>query len=523
MEQKILENIIKTALEQKVSSKEEIIKIERQFCDEKNYLVAPFYLLNQTYQRLLKQHKIQANPQLETLLRKAQIRSASGIVALTVITKPYPCPGHCLYCPAVANMPKSYLPEEPACRRALTLNFNPEQQVQKRIEMLQINGHDTDKIELIILGGTWSFYPKNYRTWFIKKCFEGANKKRSRSLAESQKINERAENRIIGITIETRPDYVNKAEVKDLRRLGVTRVELGVQSIYDDILALNKRGNSVSDIIQATKLLKNAGFKITYHLMLNLLGSDLKRDEEMFQEIFNSPDFQPDQLKIYPCVVLANTELFELYQNKQYLPYSQEDLINLLIRIKENIPPYVRISRIVRDIPDNDIIGSNTLSNLRQIVHERMKKLNKNCQCIRCREPQNTQINFENIKLIRREYQASGGKEIFLSYEDVKNNKILAFLRLRITSEWTLPELKNAALIRELHTYGFMASLKKGVPTNVQHRGLGKKLMAEAERIVKQETNLKKIAVISGVGVRDYYRHLGYRLYKTYLIKTLKK
>jgi len=256
--------------------------------------------------------------------------------------------------------------------------------------------------------------------------------------------------------------------------------------------------------------------------MLNLLGSDLKRDEEMFQEIFNSPDFQPDQLKIYPCVVLANTELFELYQNKQYLPYSQEDLINLLIRIKENIPPYVRISRIVRDIPDNDIIGSNTLSNLRQIVHERMKKLNKNCQCIRCREPQNTQINFENIKLIRREYQASGGKEIFLSYEDVKNNKILAFLRLRITSEWTLPELKNAALIRELHTYGFMASLKKGVPTNVQHRGLGKKLMAEAERIVKQETNLKKIAVISGVGVRDYYRHLGYRLDKTYLIKTLK-
>ncbi len=467
MEQKILEKIIKTALEQKVSSKEEILKLERQFCDKNNYLIAPFYLLNQTYKKLVKQHKISANPQFEFLLKKAQIRSASGIVALTVITKPYPCPGQCLYCPTVANMPKSYLPDEPACRRALTLNFNPQKQVQKRIETLQINGHLTDKIELIILGGTWSFYPKRYRTWFLKKCFEGANNKTSKSLQESQKLNERAENRIIGITIETRPDYINKSEIKDLRRLGVTRVELGVQSIYDDVLALNKRNTNVSDIIQATKLLKNAGFKITYHVMLNLFGSNLEKDEEMFHQLFTSPNFQPDQLKIYPCVVLENTELFKLYQNKQYLPYSREELINLLIRIKEKIPPYVRIERIVRDIPDNDIIGGNKISNLRQLIHERMKELNKSCQCIRCREPQNAQIDFKNIKLIRREYEASGGKEIFLSYEDIKNNKILAFLRLRITPEWTLPELENAALIRELHTYGFVASLKNNAPTNV--------------------------------------------------------
>ncbi|MGC8851761.1 MAG: elongator complex protein 3 [Minisyncoccia bacterium] len=240
---------------------------------------------------------------LEELLKKVRIRSLSGIVAVTLITKPYPCPGNCLYCPNIPNMPKSYLPDEPACMRALDNQFNPYKQMQARIKALQLNGHPTDKIELIILGGTWSYYPKNYQTWFIKKSFDGANNKTSKNLIEAQKINEKSHNRIIGLTIETRPDYINKQEVKRLRDLGVTRIELGVQSIYDDVLNYNNQESSREDIVQATKLLKNAGFKITYHMMPNLPGSNLKRDEEMFKELFSNPDFQPDQLKIYPCVV----------------------------------------------------------------------------------------------------------------------------------------------------------------------------------------------------------------------------
>ena len=519
--EKIKKLIILKALEKNPKTKEDFLKIERDVIKSfKSPFLFNFADLFKTYKKLLKK-KFQKNENLENILKTSSIRSLSGIVSITVLTKPYPCPGKCLYCPTLNSMPKSYLPDEPACKRALDNNFDPYYQMLSRINALKATGHNTDKIELIILGGTFSFYPKNYQLYFIKKCFEAANQKNSKTLKGAQKINEKAKNRIIGLTIETRPDFINPKELWFLRKLGVTRVELGVQATDDEILRKNQRNCYLKDIIQATKLLKNAGFKVTYHMMLNLYGSNSLKDEQMFEELFNKPEFQPDQLKIYPCVVLKDSPLFNLYLNKKYQPYKQEELINLLIKIKEKIPPYVRIIRIIRDIPSNDIIAGNKIPNLRQLITTKMEKENKKCRCLRCREPRESTIDFKNIKLIRREYESSNGKEIFLSFEDLKNDKVLSFLRLRLTNEWTFPFLKDSALIRELHSYGLMAPLKSH-QSNVQHKGLGKKLLEEAERIVKQETNFKKIFIISGVGVREYYRKLGYRLFKTYMAKRIK-
>jgi len=513
--------IITEAAQQNISSEKDLFNIERKITKKYQQPFIPFYKLLNTYKELVKQKIILPNEQLEKILKKSRGRSLSGIVSVTTITKPYPCPGNCLYCPNISNMPKSYLPDEPACMRALLNQFDPYKQVQTRIKTLQINGHPTDKIELIVLGGTWSYYPKRYQTWFIKRCFDSANNKTSPNLQISQKINESAHNHIIGLTLETRPDYISSKEIERMRILGATRVELGAQSTYDDVLQSNNRGNTVNDVIIATELLKNAGFKITYHMMLNLPGSDIKKDEQMFEELFSNPCFQPDQLKIYPCAVLKEAPLYKLYLNKKYQPYPNEELINLLIKIKEKIPPYVRIARVIRDIPSPNIVAGNKVSNLRQTIFKKMKEQNKSCQCLRCREPREILIDFKNVKLIRREYNASNGKEIFLSYEDIKNNKVLTFLRLRLPNEWTLPYLNNSAFVRELHSYGIVAPLKQNSRSNVQHKGLGYKLMMEGEKIIRKETNYNKIAVISGVGVRSYYRKLGYRLSNTYMIKTL--
>ncbi len=483
---------------------------------------------------MVKTGNIKQNLALKNLLKTRKVRTLSGIASITVITKPYSCPGKCLYCPDEAEMPKSYLANEPACMRAVLTKFDPYKQVEARINSLQLTGHATDKIELIVLGGTWSAYPKKYQTWFIKRCFDAANRKVSKNLKAAQKLNEKAKNRIIGLTLETRPDCVTTEEIKRMRSLGCTRVELGIQSIYNDVLKYNKRGHNVNAIINATKLLKNAGLKITYHMMLNLPGSDLKKDEKRFEGLFSgSPastrrrgeagDFQPDQLKIYPCVVLKTSPLYKLWKQKKYKPYLKKQLVNLLIRIKKKIPPYVRIIRVIRDIPSQSIIAGNKITNLRQIIKDKTGNI---CQCIRCREIKHQVSGIKYQELIRRDYEASEGKEIFLSFEDTKNDKLLAFLRLRITSNWTLPFLRNSALIRELHVYGRVASLNPKSytlnPKLIQHKGLGKKLMKMGEKIAKEEFGFSKIAVISGIGVREYYRKLGYKLKDGYMVKRLR-
>lgn len=518
---KIEDYIIKKTIKEKKITEAKLDSIKRQAAFKYKTKIPKNINLLQAYHRLLSSHKIKKSSILENILKTRKIRTLSGIVSITVITKPYYCPGKCLYCPQEKDMPKSYLANEPACMRAVLTKFDPYRQVDARLKSLTLTGHTTDKIELIILGGTWSVYPLKYQNWFVRRCFDACNGKCSKTLKSAQKANERAKNRVIGLTLETRPDFINLQEIKRMRKLGCTRVELGVQSVYNNVLKKNKRGHDIKTVIRATKLLKDAGFKITYHIIPNLPGSNLKKDEKIFEELFSNPNFQPDQLKIYPCAVLETAPLYKLWKNKKYKPCTEKQLINLLIKVKEKIPPYVRIIRIIRDIPSQSIVAGNKISNLREIIKCEMKKRGKKCRCIRCREIRNQESKIRNQELIRREYTASGGKEIFLSFEDTKNDKILAFLRLRITNSWTLPVLKNCALVRELHTYGRTVPVSKKIKNAQQHKSLGKKLMIEAEKIAKQEFRVKKIAVISGIGVRDYYRKLGYKLKDGYMIKNL--
>ncbi len=503
--------------------------------------------LLKTYHELAGKGRIKRSFKIENLLRTRPIRSLSGIVNVSVLTKPYPCPGKCLYCPIEKGIPKSYVSGEPAVERAKKLKYDPYLQTKKRLEMLTLEGHPTDKIELRVVGGTWSFYPKKYQTWFIKRCLEACNKKSSKLKTQSsklqlktksfegvQKINEKAKHRIVGLSIETRPDFINEKEITRLRELGVTMVELGVQSIYDDVLKVNQRGHGVKETIEATKLLKDAGFKVLYQMMPNLPGSNPKRDKKMFEELFSDSRFQPDLLKIYPTALLKEAPLYKWWKSKKYKPYTERQLINLMVSIKKEVPYYVRIQRITRDIPSQRIVaGPAKISNLRQILAEKSKKEGWKCNCIRCREvgknydskeklylvksAEGSAKQFNGVNLFRQDYSASGGKEIFLSFEDKKREKLYSLLRLRITSQ-------NIAIIREVHTYGQLRPLdrKEFSAISPQHRGLGKKLIREAERIAKKESGLNKIAVIAGIGVRNYFRELGFQSEDTYMVKSLR-
>lgn len=481
------------------------------------------------YHKLLKNKRIKKQPALEKILMTRPMRSLSGIVNITVLTKPFGCPGQCIFCPFEKGFPKSYLKGEPAADRAYDLKFDPYWQVTKRLEMLTEQGHPVDKIELRIVGGSWSFYPKYYQQWFIKRCFEAANnfntrqKRKNLKLEEVFKINEKSKARIVGVSIETRPDLINKKEIQRLRRLGITMVELGVQTVFDDIHKLNKTGLDVKIIEKATFLLKEAGFKVLYHLMPNLYGSDFRKDLKMFEVVFNDERFKPDWLKIYPTVVLENTHLYNLWRQNKYRPYSDKRLKDLLIKAKTKMPYWVRIARIIRDIPAQKIVAGTKLSNLREIIQKEMKMKGLECHCIRCREVKENYDPKEKIYLFRENYDASGGKEVFLSFENKSRTKIFSLLRLRKpTFSIPLPfsALKDAALLREIKTYGELVPLseKKLAP---QHQGLGKRLIQEAELIVKKEFKLKKLAVIAGIGVRGYFKKLGYRSEDTYMVKKL--
>jgi len=536
-----LENIIITLNKKGAVSPSFLARLKRKAAKKFRRQFVTNSQLIKAYHNLVKNKTISQSTKIENLLRRRQIRTLSGVAVITVLTRPYPCPGQCLFCPKEKGMPKSYLKNEPAAYRAFLTKFDPATQVTVRLKALADNGHPIDKLELIVLGGTWSAYPENYQHWFIKECFRAANKfttgsklpvacdqkikiqKLKDQLKKEQKNNETAKHRVIGITLETRPDYINLEEIKRMRELGCTRVELGAQTVYDDVLKKNQRGHTVAQTIAATKLLKNAGFKINYHTMLNLPGSSILRDRQMFIELFSNSDFQPDLLKIYPCAVLKTAQLYTLWQAKKYRPYTEKQLVSLLMDIKKTIPPYVRIQRIIRDIPAGDIVAGSKTSNLRQLINNLGKK---QCQCIRCREIREQYAITDKIKLFRYDYTASGGQEIFLSFASPDQKKLYALLRLRLNpaslgSGEILPVLQNAALVRELHTYGQLINIGQKTDIKAQHIGLGKKLMIEAEKIVKKETSFKKIAVISGVGVREYYKKLGYRLEDEYMVKNI--
>lgn len=494
------------------------------------------------YRQLLQKNKIKGDASFERLLKKRAVRTLSGVSVITLLTKPFVCPGKCVYCPTEVGMPKSYLSNEPAAARAKMNLFDPFRQVTMRIQALQNNGHAVDKLEILVLGGTWSVYPTHYQDEFIRDCFYAANifsakggpasgwknKRKPFALEQEQKINETAKYKIIGLTLETRPDYINPSELKKMRRLGTTRVQLGVQHTDNKILDLIKRGHSIEQSIKATRLLKEAGFKVDHHYMPDLPGSTPAKDLAMFKYVFKSPDLQPDQIKIYPCVVNEFAELYSWYKEKKYKPYTKKQLLDLLLAVKKIVPPYMRINRLIRDIPEESIIAGNKITNLRQYLQIELKKQGASCHCLRCREVRDDKYELKDLELVRREYEASGGQEIFLSFENKDRSKVYAFLRLRFNHDLKnniFPELANASIVRELHVYGQMVpvydeSLDDEIG-KTQHLGLGKRLMQEAEKIT-QDRQIKKIAVISGIGVRNYYRKLGYKLQGTYLTKSLK-
>ena len=535
------DNYIKSAIKDLPETQPDFLQLKKKLSKEYKLPVPTNADLRSRYNNLLEKKKIKRSEKFEKLLLSRAIRTESGVAVVAVLTKSYPCPGKCVYCPSEKNMPKSYLSNEPAVMRAIDAKFDPYRQVQNRLRSLELNGHQTDKIELIVMGGTFSFLPKHYQKYFIYQCFKACNeypkkvhkvfkvhkviKSLDTNLLQEQKKNEKAKHRIIGLTLETRPDFINEKEIENFRNLGCTRVELGVQSIFDDVLKKNKRGHLVTETIRATKILKDAGFKINYHMMPGLPGSTPARDFKMFQLLFDKPpasrrraasprfeagDFQPDMLKIYPTVVLKNSQLFKIWKNGSYKPLSNVQFEKLILKIKnEVIPPYVRIARLVRDVPTSSIVAGPTVSNLRQIIVPE-----SHCQCIRCREVRGNYTIKESVILNRIDYPASDGHEIFLQYVSPDKKKLFALLRLRITSD-------KKAIIREVHTYGKVTKINQKDKKSPQHIGLGKKLIAEAEKIARKEFKISDISVISGIGVRDYYRKLGYKLKDTYMVKSL--
>jgi len=464
-----------------------------------------------------------------SLLRKIQakpIRTLSGVVPVTLLTKPYSCPGECIFCPLDKNMPKSYLSSEPGAQRAGMNHFDPYNQVITRLNTYYANGHSTDKVELIILGGTWSFYPKTYQNWFIKRCFDALNdfipnkkivlkkpitssKSTLSKLYQSQIKNETAATRCVGLSLETRPDFINIKELTRFRKLGCTKVQIGIQSLDNHVLSLNRRGHTIKATQKAIQLLRLFGFKIQAHWMVNLYGSNPKKDQIDFKKLFSDIHYRPDELKIYPTSLISSTYLYTLYQKKLWQPYTQNQLLNLLVKILPIIPEYCRVSRMIRDFSSDDIISGNKATNLRQLVEQRVIKEKKPIKEIRFREIRQKPINLQGLSLKVVSYQTSTGKEKFIQFID-KNNNIAAFLRLSLPAiKPPLKELNNTAIIREIHVYGQALSINQSASIHFQHLGLGIRLIKKAKTISKK-AGFKKLSVISAIGTRPYYRNQGF-------------
>lgn len=517
-----LEDLILEAIKLKIRDQKSLQALKNIFSLSHKVSSPSNVSLIKSYRSLVSKGKIREDRDFFDLIIKRKVRSQSGIVNITVLTKSYACPGKCIFCPTEPKMPKSYLSNEPAMMRAILNDFDAFRQVTNRLKGLERTGHPTDKIEIIVAGGTFSYYPKGYQTSFVKQVYSALNKdEKPTSLKEAIRKNESAKHRCVGLSLETRPDWINIEEIKRMRKLGATKVEIGIQTLDDEILELNKRGHTVKQIRDAMKLLKDAGFKINAHMMPNLYGSTKKKDLEVFKMLFSDSDFRPDWLKIYPCVVTPYSKLEKLFKDGKHKPYTDNKMIELLIEMKKEIPEYVRVARLYRDIPAESILGGSKISNMRQMIHEKMTSKGEKCKCIRCREIKSHIPG--NIELIERVYDSSDGKEHFLSFEDIKNDKLIAFLRLRIPSQifankkHFIKDLQSASIIRELHTYGIQIPIDKKGIKGVQHKGYGKKLIERAGEITKSY-NLEKMAVISGIGVREYYRKLGFEQGNSYMI-----
>jgi elongator complex protein 3 len=478
-------------------------------------------MLVAAYHHLVDGGEWQADPGMLARIRMKPVRTLSGVTTVTVLTKPYPCPAHCIFCPDEARMPKSYLPDEPGAMRAVEHDFDPFAQVSSRLESLEAVGHPTDKVELLILGGTWSAYRRDYQEWFVLRCLGALNGKPASNLTEAHTFNETALHRNVGLVIETRPDEITLPEIAWLRQLGVTKIQMGAQSMDDRILALNQRGHTVAETRRAVTLLRAAGFKIVLHWMPNLLGATPGSDREDFKRLWDG--LCPDEIKIYPCQLLENTPLYTLWQQGDYQPYSQEQLVDLLADIKPGIPRYCRVNRVIRDIPSTHVVAGNKRTSLRQDAQAEMVRRGSHCDCIRCREVRgHTVINTELV-LDDMVYPAGEAEEHFLSFV-TPQDQIAGFVRISLPGADSpvtgLPDLEKAAIIRELHVYG--QSLAMGADANgaAQHSGLGTRLLEEAEKIARKH-GFDRLAVIAAVGTRKYYLERGYKRGANYLVKML--
>ncbi|MCZ2128096.1 MAG: tRNA uridine(34) 5-carboxymethylaminomethyl modification radical SAM/GNAT enzyme Elp3 [Anaerolineales bacterium] len=488
------------------------------------------------YNKMIADKSIEPNQALLEKIRMKPMRTLSGVTTVTVLTKPYPCPANCVFCPNDVRMPRSYLPDEPGAMRALEHRFDPYRQVSARMRALQNLGHPTDKIELLILGGTWSSYRRDYQAWFIGRCFDAMNEVElfradepqreekldfSALLAQAQLVNETAPHRNVGLVIETRPDEINPDEIRWLRTLGVTKVQMGAQSFDDSILEINKRGHDVACTRQATALLRAAAFKIVLHWMPNLLGATPQSDRSDFLRMWEG--YCPDEIKIYPNQLLANAELYEYWQRGEFTPYETSELVNLIADIKPSIPRYCRVNRIIRDIPGNNVVEGNRRTSLRQDVHDELKRRGGKCQCIRCREVRGKSVKRAALTLNDLVYSAANADEHFVSF-DTADDKIAGFIRLSLPTndapKTEMSDLDGAALIREVHVYGQSLGVGAEQSGAAQHVGLGTRLLEEAEKIAKQN-GFERMAVISAIGARQYYLERGFERGEYYLTKKI--
>ena len=492
----------------------------------KSDLVAGFRLL-------IDEGEIDPDPVLLDRIRMKPVRTSSGVAPVTVLTAPAGCPGQCIFCPDDWRMPKSYIYDEPGAQRAERDGFDPFKQTLGRIDAFESIGHDTSKVELLILGGTWSAYGQDYREWFVRRCFDAMNSYRdpgyvtSSSLEEAQQSNVLSAHRNVGLVVETRPDWITPDEIRHMRRLGVTKVQIGVQSLDDEVLDLNKRGHTVAEVRQALGLLRTAGFKLHLHWMPNLYGATLDSDRVSFRRFYDDPAIRPDELKIYPCSLIAGTELYQKWLAGDYYPYSEPELVALLADIKPTVPPYTRINRLFRDIPAHHIEAGVKTSNLREVVQKELTRRGERCVCIRCREVRRQQVREEALRLTVSTYTTDLTVEHFLQFVVVEEGErdshaanlerapLAGFLRLSLPKTPTagsrafLEEIRGNAMIREVHVYGPALAIGRSEAGAAQHVGVGTRLLAEARRL-SRAAGFDRISVIAATGTQAYYAARGF-------------